>query len=72
MLICFTAMAKTSKNPPWWLEEGTESCPACSHAYVYQTECRCVACDGAVCMECVQTISLETFCPDCVVSTVEV
>jgi len=23
---------------PWWLEEGTEICPAYSHAYVYQTE----------------------------------
>jgi hypothetical protein len=66
MLIRFTAMANASRNPPWWLEEGTEPCSACVHAYVYETDCRCVACDDAVCMECVQTISLEIFCPDCV------
>jgi len=64
-------MAKAKRNPRWWLEGGTEICPACSHAYVYETQSRCAACDGAVCMECVQTVSLETFCPDCVEPSVE-
>ena len=39
-------MARAKRNPPWWLDEGSETCPACSHAYVIQTEYRCVACDG--------------------------
>ena len=59
-------MGKRKQNTPWWLEQGTEICPACSQAYVFQTEYRCVACDGQVCSDCVHlTTLLEVFCPDC-------
>jgi hypothetical protein len=58
---------KTKQNAPWWLEEGTEICPACSHAYVIQTEYRCVACDGPLCGVCVvNTFESEILCSDCV------
>ena len=64
-------MRRTKQNQPWWLEAGGEICPTCIQAYVYQTEYRCLACDGPVCAECVvqtvvQTIEAEVFCPDCV------
>ena len=60
-------MRKTKQNAPWWLEEGTEICPACSHTYVIQTEYRCVACDGAICAMCVETVTTtEVLCVGCV------
>jgi hypothetical protein len=66
------AVRKTKRNQPWWLEAGTEICPACSHAYVIQTEYRCVACDGPLCEMCVErTIAVEVFCPGCIPSATE-
>jgi hypothetical protein len=60
-------MPGTKQKQPWWLEAGAEICPTCIQAYVYQTEYRCVACDGPVCAVCVvHTIEAEVFCPDCV------
>lgn len=57
--------AKTKRNLPWWLESGSEICPACGHAYVYQTEYRCFACDGPLCPLCVEyTSEFEIFCPE--------
>jgi len=57
---------KTKQNTPWWLEEGTEICPACSHAYVIQTEYRCGACDGPLCGFCVEeTFETEIICRGC-------
>ena len=50
-------MPKRQQLKPWWLEQGTEVCPICSHLYPYQTEYRCSDCDGAVCPNC---IDLET------------
>ncbi|MEK6335011.1 MAG: hypothetical protein AABM67_08690 [Acidobacteriota bacterium] len=59
-------MRKPKRNQAWWLEAGTENCPACSHTYVIQTEYRCVACDGPVCHMCVEhTIVAEVFCRGC-------
>jgi DNA-directed RNA polymerase subunit RPC12/RpoP len=65
------ALAKTRHQAkavrPWWLDDSEESCPACGHTYVIQTEYRCVACDGAVCSLCVASIlDTEILCPDCV------
>jgi hypothetical protein len=67
-------MAKPRKTrpamQPWWLTDGTETCPACSQAYAYHTEIRCLDCDGPLCPICVQvtlTTTLEFSCPDCVV-----
>src|SRR6266498_3165553 len=58
---------KTKQNLPWWLEQGVEICPACGHTYVYQTEYRCVECDGPVCSVCVtRTIEMEFSCPTCI------
>ena len=60
-------MAKRKQNAPWWLDEGTEVCPACSHTYAIQTEYRCVECDGPLCGMCVEiTFESEITCRDCV------
>lgn len=51
---------------PWWLADATETCPACSQAYAYHTEIRCLDCDGPLCPVCVQmTAELEYSCPTC-------
>jgi hypothetical protein len=58
-----------NKTEAWWLADGTETCPACSQSYAYQTEIRCIDCDEAICPICVQvTTTLEFSCPDCVPS----
>ena len=57
-------MAKT-KQQAWWLEAGSETCPACSHTYAYRTEFYCLDCDGPVCALCVETHTVESLCPDC-------
>lgn len=60
-------MANLKRNRSWWLEDDGGICPACSQAYAYQTEYRCVACDGPVCAICVETrIEVEFICVDCV------
>jgi hypothetical protein len=57
-------MAK--KLEPWWISDATETCPACSQAYAYHTEIRCVDCDGPLCPICVQvTTALEVSCSGC-------
>ena len=72
MLLNWKAVRNSKQNAPWWLDEGTETCPACSHAYVIQTEYRCVECDGPLCGMCVEsTIETEIFCPGCVTSESE-
>ena len=60
-------MPKPKRNRPWWLEEDGGSCPACSQAYAYQTEYRCVVCDGPLCTMCVETttIEIEIRCSGC-------
>ena len=59
-------MSKPRRMQPWWLTDTTETCPACSQAYAYHTEIRCVDCDGPLCPICVQvTTTLELFCPGC-------
>src|SRR5690349_19572223 len=64
------AVPKTKQNALWWLEEGTEICPACSHTYVIQTEYRCAACDGPLCGMCVENaFETEIFCSHCVGAT---
>lgn len=69
MLLLTSGMRKSKLNRPWWLEDGTDICPACNQAYAYQTEYRCVACDGPVCAMCVETtIEIEIFCSGCVSS----
>jgi hypothetical protein len=61
-----SAVRKTKQNAPWWLEAGTEICPACGHPYVIQTEYRCAACDGAICALCiVNSIENEIVCLGC-------
>ena len=59
-------MPKPKGNRPWWLEDDGGICPACSQAYAYQTEHRCVDCDGPLCVMCVETtIEIEIRCSDC-------
>jgi len=60
------------RNQSWWLEAGSEICPACSHTYVIQTEYRCIACDGPICEMCVErTIAADVFCPGCITPVME-
>jgi hypothetical protein len=67
MLYFHVQMAGTKRNRPWWLEDDGGICPACSHAYAYQTEYRCIACDGPVCSVCIETtVEVEVICSGCV------
>ena len=52
---------------PYWLNDGTELCPACTHLHVYETVLRCTGCDRAVCPHCavVHTVQRITWCPEC-------
>lgn len=60
------AVRKSKQNAPWWLEPGTEVCPACNHTYAIQTEYRCVACDVVICAICVDgKIAAEISCVTC-------
>jgi len=58
-------VAKTKQKTAWWLDSGTEICSACGHTYVYETEYRCVACDGPLCPMCVEETKVEVFCSSC-------
>lgn len=54
----------------WWLETGTEICPACHQLYLYEAEYRCGDCDGPICSECAQqSKSLTVVCATCVECT---
>jgi hypothetical protein len=57
----------TQPDRPYWLEDGTESCSACTHLYVYEMEYRCVACDRGVCCHCVRVsvTTGEVLCEAC-------
>jgi hypothetical protein len=60
------AMAKLRLVQAWWLEQGTEICPACNQLYLYETEYRCLDCDGPICSQCVQMKqTLKIVCPTC-------
>lgn len=64
--LTFFNMPKTRREPPWWLEVGTEVCPACNHLYLYETEYRCFDCDGPLCPMCVvETTAVDISCPTC-------
>jgi hypothetical protein len=51
-------MARRQLSQPWWLEPGTEICSVCSHLYLFETEYRCIDCDGPVCSACIETTSM--------------
>ncbi len=53
-------MVKQRAAMPWWLDDGTEICPACKQLYLYETQFRCSDCDGPSCGECVETSSSVT------------
>jgi hypothetical protein len=56
-----------TKQQPWWLVGGSETCHGCSHLYSYEAGVRCVACDRGVCVHCaiVVRVTRETWCPAC-------
>lgn len=57
----------SSREPlPYWLA-GTERCPVCAGTYLLEMECRCVACDAGICVECVMRVHYagDPFCPEC-------
>jgi hypothetical protein len=58
---------RTEPGRPYWIDDGTESCGACTHAYVYEMEFRCVACDRGICCHCVgmSVSKREVLCPEC-------
>src|SRR5207237_8678800 len=54
----------TKHKRGWWLEEDVEVCPACGQTYAFQTEFRCIGCDGVVCAMCAtETTETEIFGP---------
>jgi hypothetical protein len=64
--LTFSIMQKSRRELPWWLEVGTEVCPACNHLYLYETEYRCFDCDGPLCPMCVvETTAVHISCPGC-------
>jgi hypothetical protein len=67
----FNLMLKTTRKSqlelPWWLEDGTEICPACGQTYVYETGYRCAGCDMPICSICVEyEVAAELLCQICV------
>lgn len=58
-------MAGAKKKLQWWLEPGTETCSECGHAYVYETEYRCIGCDVTICSICVGDFIREILCISC-------
>jgi hypothetical protein len=51
----------------WWLGEGDEECPHCSHYYFLEVEVRCTECDAPSCPQCrVRHKEGHFVCPDCV------
>jgi hypothetical protein len=68
----FETMKKSVHKRAWWLEEGTEVCPACGQTYAFQTEWRCDFCDGVVCYTCAAWTQTEICCPSCRTSNLEV
>ena len=63
--LCLPIMPENRRESRWWLEVGTEVCPACNHTYAYQTEHYCVDCDGPVCAVCIEIIEREPVCSSC-------
>ena len=64
--LTFSIMQKSRRELPWWLEAGTEVCPACNHLYLYETEYRCFDCDGPLCPMCVvEKTAVHISCPTC-------
>lgn len=59
-------MAKAT-NTPWWLDDGSETCHACTHRYVYEIEVRCVGCDRGLCSHCavIESVTREPWCAEC-------
>lgn len=59
-------MTKLRLLKAWWLEDGTEICPICNQLYLYETEYRCVDCDGPSCENCVEVRESSTVvCKPC-------
>ncbi|MGH7475621.1 MAG: hypothetical protein ACRELD_04975 [Longimicrobiales bacterium] len=56
-----------SKRIVWWLSGGNERCELCLHAYWYEIQRRCAACDRPLCPHCITTVRAESFvlCADC-------
>jgi hypothetical protein len=51
---------------PYWLDDGTEPCAACTHSYVLQMEHRCTGCDRGFCEHCVIVIEKQiALCAEC-------
>lgn len=59
-------MTKT-RNLPYWLEGGTETCELCTVVHVLEMQMRCVACDRGCCERCVVIVraTREVFCSEC-------
>lgn len=53
-----------SKQLPWWLEEGTESCPFCGNRFHFEALVYCRDCDRPICPACLVE-GHRVRCPEC-------
>jgi hypothetical protein len=55
---------------PWWLREESEQCDFCLRRHPWEDQCRCSACDVALCSLCAETgrPRASVLCPGCVES----
>lgn len=56
-----------TRELPYWLEGGTETCDLCTVVHVLEMQMRCVACDRGCCEQCVVIVraTREVFCSEC-------
>lgn len=54
-------------RPPFWQEDGTETCAECTHRYHLVVERRCAGCDRGVCEHCAVQLweTHEVLCVPC-------
>jgi hypothetical protein len=58
-LLVSLGMTATATAPlPWWLSEGTETCPLCLQLYHFELEVRCPDCDRPRCPSCAQRLDV--------------
>jgi hypothetical protein len=62
-----SAAMSAPRGVPYWLEDGTERCGACTHTYVLEMERRCDGCDRGMCDHCVVWVveTREVLCAEC-------
>ena len=62
----FENVKARAAGKPWWLDEGTEICPACLQPYAHHAARRCAHCDTALCPACIEAeFEQDARCGNC-------